>query len=194
MNRNLSSQTKTSLVFQIEDTGPGIAAEELPRLFKPFAQTQIGQQSMQGTGLGLAISQQFVRLMEGDITVSSQLGKGTIFTFDIQVILASEVADKTTLANWQAMRLEQNQPIDLSALTHPPAQLQSLTSQDLSSMPRAWAIALHQAVQILDEQQIIALLQQIPENQSNLYKALTDLVNNFRLDIIIELTQAYIDE
>jgi signal transduction histidine kinase len=194
MNRNLSSQRKTSLVFQIEDTGPGIAAEELPRLFKPFAQTQTGQQSMQGTGLGLAINQQFVRLMEGDITVSSQQGKGTTFTFDIQVTLVSDADEKTTFANWQAIRLEPNQPTDLTTSSYPLTPLKLPTSQDLSSMPREWAIALHQAVQILDEQQIIALLQQIPETQSELYKALTHLVNNFRLDIIIELTQAYIDE
>ncbi len=55
------------LIFEVEDTGTGIAAEELDNLFKPFAQTASGQQAQEGTGLGLAISRQFVRLMGGDM-------------------------------------------------------------------------------------------------------------------------------
>jgi PAS domain S-box-containing protein len=72
------------LFFFIEDTGFGIAPEELDRLFDPFVQTESGRKSQEGTGLGLPISQKFIQLMGGEITVSSQLGKGTIFKFDIQ--------------------------------------------------------------------------------------------------------------
>src|SRR5207237_3575713 len=46
------------LLFQIEDTGSGIAQSELATIFDHFVQTQTGRQSMQGTGLGLAISKQ----------------------------------------------------------------------------------------------------------------------------------------
>jgi len=74
------------LRFELEDTGSGIATDEMEKLFEAFVQTQTGRQSLSGTGLGLPISHQFVRLMGGDITVSSQLGKGTIIKFDIQVI------------------------------------------------------------------------------------------------------------
>jgi two-component system sensor histidine kinase/response regulator len=76
---------RTTLYFAIEDTGPGIAPEEIDQLFEAFGQTETGRQSNQGTGLGLAISQKFVQLMGGDISVSSILGRGTLFTFDIQV-------------------------------------------------------------------------------------------------------------
>jgi PAS domain S-box-containing protein len=71
--------------FEVEDTGVGIAGEELFNVFKPFVQTTSGRKSQEGTGLGLPISRKFIRLMGGNIAFSSGLGKGTTFTFDIKV-------------------------------------------------------------------------------------------------------------
>jgi signal transduction histidine kinase/FixJ family two-component response regulator len=79
------------IAFEIEDTGAGIAPEEIDNLFQAFVQTETGRQSQEGTGLGLPISKKFVELMGGKITVSSQLGKGTIFKFDIQAQEAEEI-------------------------------------------------------------------------------------------------------
>lgn len=76
------------LHFAIVDTGKGIAAEELDRLFQPFVQTASGLQSQEGTGLGLALSRQFVQLMGGDISLSSEVNCGSTFYFDIRVELA----------------------------------------------------------------------------------------------------------
>lgn len=73
------------ILFEIEDTGSGIAPEEINHLFKAFAQTESGRKHQEGTGLGLAISRKFIQLMGGDITVQSIRGQGTIFTFDILV-------------------------------------------------------------------------------------------------------------
>jgi PAS domain S-box-containing protein len=70
--------------FAVEDTGPGIAEQELDRLFKPFVQTDTGYKSQEGTGLGLAISQKFAQLMGGEITVCSTLGSGSTFQFQIE--------------------------------------------------------------------------------------------------------------
>jgi PAS domain S-box-containing protein len=67
------------LQVEIEDTGPGISAEDQDKLFRHFEQTKTGQQAGTGTGLGLAISREFVRLMGGTITVNSQVGKGSTF-------------------------------------------------------------------------------------------------------------------
>lgn len=80
--------TPITLTFEVEDTGLGIAADEIGDLFEAFKQTSSGQQSQEGTGLGLQISQQFVRLMGGEITVCSELGRGSCFTFQIQAELA----------------------------------------------------------------------------------------------------------
>ncbi|MBW4520275.1 MAG: PAS domain S-box protein [Scytolyngbya sp. HA4215-MV1] len=80
--------TPTKLFFEVEDTGSGIAPEEIQRLFKPFVQTRSGLTSSEGTGLGLAISHKFVELLGGAIVVTSTPGYGSRFCFDIQTTLA----------------------------------------------------------------------------------------------------------
>src|SRR5947209_82524 len=67
------------LRVEVEDTGPGISPDDQDKLFRHFEQTKTGQQAGTGTGLGLAISREFVRLMGGDITLSSQVGRGSVF-------------------------------------------------------------------------------------------------------------------
>jgi signal transduction histidine kinase/CheY-like chemotaxis protein len=71
--------------FVVTDSGRGIAEEELDQLFQPFHQTESGRASTEGTGLGLVISRSFVRLMGGDIDVTSTLGKGSTFQFTIDL-------------------------------------------------------------------------------------------------------------
>ncbi|MEI6500131.1 MAG: response regulator [Armatimonadota bacterium] len=71
------------LLAEIEDSGFGIDANEMGRLFQPFEQTTAGALTLKGTGLGLAISQEFANLMGGTITVSSVVGKGSIFRLEI---------------------------------------------------------------------------------------------------------------
>ncbi|TVQ51243.1 MAG: PAS domain S-box protein [Spirulina sp. DLM2.Bin59] len=73
------------LQFTVEDTGPGIAPEELDQLFQAFQQTAVGKASLEGTGLGLRISQQFAQLMGGNITVNSVVNQGSCFTFTAAV-------------------------------------------------------------------------------------------------------------
>jgi CheY-like chemotaxis protein len=70
------------LVMEVEDTGPGMGAEDRKRLFKPFV--QLGEAGTQkGTGLGLAISRQFIELMGGTINVESTPGKGSVFRVEV---------------------------------------------------------------------------------------------------------------
>jgi PAS domain S-box-containing protein len=77
------------LVTSVEDTGPGIEATEIGRLFDKFAQTSLGIRAG-GTGLGLAISREFARLLGGDVTVKSEPGKGSCFHFDIPLVEGRE--------------------------------------------------------------------------------------------------------
>jgi two-component system sensor histidine kinase/response regulator len=81
----LSGSSISHLVFEVEDTGLGIAPEEIDILFEPFTQTTIGRKSEGGTGLGLPISRSFVQLMGGTIAVNSTLNLGTTFQFYIQI-------------------------------------------------------------------------------------------------------------
>ncbi|MCY2990687.1 MAG: PAS domain S-box protein [Planctomycetota bacterium] len=78
------------LVAEVEDTGAGIAAEELGRLFQHFEQTASGRQAQEGTGLGLAISRQYAQLLGGDITVTSRVGQGSVFRLEMPIQEAAE--------------------------------------------------------------------------------------------------------
>ncbi|MEG4916968.1 GAF domain-containing protein [Microcoleus sp. B7-D4] len=98
------------LHFEIEDTGLGIAAEEMNKLFEPFEQTKTGQKSQQGTGLGLPISRKFVQMMGGDITVSSTPDLGSKFAFDIQISLATPSEIKILKPQKKVISLAPNQP------------------------------------------------------------------------------------
>ncbi|MGK7941052.1 MAG: response regulator, partial [Crocosphaera sp.] len=83
-NKSNSSQiSQLNLVFEVIDTGIGIASEEFDNLFQPFVQTQAGKTFTEGTGLGLAISKKFINLMGGNLNVISQLDVGTEFNFNI---------------------------------------------------------------------------------------------------------------
>ncbi len=79
----------THLLIEVEDTGPGINANELDHIFKPFVQLS-EDASRQGTGLGLAITRQFVELMGGQIDVESEPGKGTLFRIDLPLDAVDE--------------------------------------------------------------------------------------------------------
>ncbi|SDL69928.1 His Kinase A (phospho-acceptor) domain-containing protein [Pedobacter sp. ok626] len=74
------------LKVHVEDTGIGIAAEDLEFIFDEFA--QVYSATKQGTGLGLAICKKIVELQGGKIDVSSVLGKGSIFSFEIPYEIA----------------------------------------------------------------------------------------------------------
>lgn len=107
---DLDSASSCFLIFEISDTGPGIATDELELLFEAFVQTKTGKNSQEGTGLGLPISRNFVELMGGKMTVTSAVGVGTIFAFDtlISVIEAREIEGKKTAV--QVICLAPNQP------------------------------------------------------------------------------------
>lgn len=79
------------LAFEVEDTGVGIAPEEMADLFAQFEQTSSGRSSGTGTGLGLSISREYVRLMGGDLVVRSEPGVGSVFTFDICIQLDLDI-------------------------------------------------------------------------------------------------------
>lgn len=83
------------LKIQVSDTGVGIAHEDRDRIFSAFEQVSGQSRSgAQGTGLGLSITRRLVELMNGKITVSSEPGKGSIFTVSLTgVPLAEEPVD-----------------------------------------------------------------------------------------------------
>jgi PAS domain S-box-containing protein len=311
--------------FEVSDTGPGIAQEEIDSLFEPFTQTATGRESQQGTGLGLPISRSFVQLMGGDISVSSIVGQGATFKFDV-LLKTARVTDtqvqqpsqrviglapeqreyrllvvedtrvsrlllvklltsvgfqvreasngEEAIALWQswephlilmdmqmpvmdgyeatqqikshlqgqatviialtASAFEENRSHVLSvgcddfirkpfrepvlfskiadhlgvcyvyeqsaqpAATFTPqpkaTERYELSAASLSVMPSQWISQLHRAAEGCQDEEILALIEQIPEPHSSLKLALADLVDNFRLDLIIDLINASTNE
>jgi len=78
----------------VTDTGIGIAKEDQPRIFREFQQLDTGPgRREQGTGLGLALTRRFAQLHGGDVTVSSDLGHGSIFTLHLPIGTPEKTGD-----------------------------------------------------------------------------------------------------
>lgn len=307
------------LGFEVEDTGVGIAIDELDKIFEAFTQAQNARNCQEGTGLGLPISRKFVELMGGEISVRSQVGHGTIFEFVIKVstvnvtdlesqqpsrrVIALEpnqpryrilIVDdkwsnrqlllrllnpigfdiqeasngKEAIEMWQsfephliwmdmrmpvmdgyeatryiksqlkgqatailaltASTLEEERAVILStgcddfvrkpfreqvifdkiaeylAVRYVYEELASPTSttvktalslqEVLASMPLSWVDQLYQAADLIDNEQILQLLQQLKPNQEFFKQTLTEWVNSFRCDRIIDLIELYQQE
>lgn len=75
----------TTLLFEVVDTGVGIAKHEIGSLFEAFTQAEEGQKVYGGTGLGLAISQRLIEAMDGEIGVESKEGLGSTFWFSLEL-------------------------------------------------------------------------------------------------------------
>jgi signal transduction histidine kinase/DNA-binding NarL/FixJ family response regulator len=86
------------LRFDVADTGIGIAAAEVERIFDPFHQVRERNRPIEGTGLGLAISQRLVSLLGGKLTVMSTPAQGSTFSVEIEVQLGEAVVTRTTHA------------------------------------------------------------------------------------------------
>jgi two-component system sensor histidine kinase/response regulator len=88
----------SKLTIEIQDSGPGIPEDEMDRLFKHFEQTSSGINKGSGTGLGLALSRELALIMGGNISVTSEIGKGSVFTFQVEIKNGDpEAIEKNTL-------------------------------------------------------------------------------------------------
>jgi signal transduction histidine kinase/CheY-like chemotaxis protein len=96
-----------SLVFRVSDTGTGMTEKQMNRLFDEYTRFNTEtNRTAEGTGLGMAITKHLVDLMNGEITVESEPGKGSVFTVRIpQEVLGSGVLGKETVDNLRDFRL-----------------------------------------------------------------------------------------
>ncbi|HYE41914.1 MAG TPA: ATP-binding protein [Caulobacteraceae bacterium] len=80
------SERRARLLFEVMDTGPGIAPEHLEKLFRPFTQVDgSSTRKFGGAGIGLTLSQKLAQMMGGGLEVASEPGKGSIFTLSLEV-------------------------------------------------------------------------------------------------------------
>ena len=88
---DISVTSAQTLRFEVSDTGSGIPRDEHERIFQAFYQTREGIAKGEGTGLGLTISQEFVHLMGGEISLDSEPGRGSRFSFTLALPPADDV-------------------------------------------------------------------------------------------------------
>ncbi len=99
LDKEYLNDTNVTVKFTIADTGIGIAAANLAIIFDPFEQeSQHSDNNYGGTGLGLAITKRLVELHQSTISVASEPGKGTVFTFSILFNVAQNETGKENLA------------------------------------------------------------------------------------------------
>ncbi|MBE9205073.1 MASE1 domain-containing protein [Nostoc sp. LEGE 06077] len=89
--------------FQVEDTGVGMTTAQLQKIFLPFEQVGEIKKQAEGTGLGLAISQKIVYLMDSNLQVKSQVGQGSIFSFEVELPEAKQWAASSRIMSQGAI-------------------------------------------------------------------------------------------
>lgn len=96
---------QTSLVFSVKDTGIGIPADRMNRLFRPFSQVDASTtRKYGGTGLGLVISKRLVNMMGGTLEVESRVGEGSIFSFTLRMQHGLNRPDSTKQRGMEVLR------------------------------------------------------------------------------------------
>ncbi|MDG3443951.1 response regulator [Nitrospirillum amazonense] len=107
------------LEFSVTDTGPGMTEDQQARLFQKFTQADTSiNRKFGGTGLGLAISHQLVRLMGGDIAVTSSPGQGAAFSFAIplEVVSAKGRGGRAPVLNGRTALVVDDLPLNLAVM------------------------------------------------------------------------------
>ncbi len=147
VTQHLDTSTPQQLLFEIEDTGIGIAPENIGRMFEPFTRNDNRLQAQEGTGLGLPISRKFVRLMGGDMTLTSDVGRGTIVCFTIQ----AQVVDDTEMIKYTGVRLVHEEETPLNTPDAADADLPSALAQLPPDLPKQLLYAVkHSDVDLMD--------------------------------------------
>ncbi|MBU4261356.1 MAG: PocR ligand-binding domain-containing protein [Proteobacteria bacterium] len=96
--------------FEVQDSGPGIEADNLDRIFQPFEQLTNKPAAEPGTGLGLTICKQYVELMGGQLSVTSEVGMGSVFSFEIPLTVAPLTYTPTVHRHRPVIGIEEGQP------------------------------------------------------------------------------------
>ncbi|MGC2400833.1 MAG: PAS domain S-box protein [Acidobacteriaceae bacterium] len=162
----------------VKDTGPGIGAEEQSRLFQPFNQFKRGLQAQEGTGLGLSIGRSYARLMGGDLSVSTEVGRGSLFRFEIPI--EGSASAPLQAASPSGETVAPLEPAARSASSF-------ISPQQLSQLPRELIYQLHAAVNSGEKDRLDRLIGQISQYDRPAAEALQLFADNYDYDLLTTL-------
>ncbi len=173
VERQHETPTHVQVRFAVEDTGIGIAPQDLERIFLPFEQVKT-HATAEGTGLGLTIVQQLVTLMGGKLTVTSTVGVGTQFAFTVNLAIApgkAVVSPAVVPTGWAV-------PIVRPDVVVPPAD----------ELSRLHALARRGRLPAL-QRQLRELLHRFPE-----YKEFVEVLSPWLQECALEPLQAFVEQ
>ncbi|EAW35474.1 histidine kinase dimerization/phospho-acceptor domain-containing protein [Lyngbya sp. PCC 8106] len=184
--KNQPIDEHTLLHFEVEDTGLGINSNCIDSLlFNPFKST-LNVDLTDKIDLNWSISHEFIRLMGGELIAHPGVSQGSVFTFEINV-KAYTKADQTVPDSTI-------QPSQEPGIVFTPEVLHSekLCAQSLAMMPGSWVEQLYHSAAQCSDRQIQSLIERIPPEYSTLAQALKQLVEDFRFDVILDLSAPYV--
>jgi len=166
--------------FMVTDTGIGMTAANLAKLFTPFEQVSDWLHKSAGAGLGLSLAKQLVELMGGQIQVHSQLGQGSTFTVQVDFAESQE---------WQ--------PVSTSEADRVDNGLKVVNSDiPLKGPTAAQAAKLYDLCQMGDFMEILDLVAQLEQEDAELgpfVAQVRQLAKNFRAESIEELARRFME-
>jgi signal transduction histidine kinase/CheY-like chemotaxis protein len=102
------------ILFRVTDTGIGLSAEQIVRLFQPFTQADASTtRRFGGTGLGLALTRRFCQMMSGDVTVQSVPGEGSVFTIKLPATLSEVTAESAETPDLDVPNVPDDEPVPI---------------------------------------------------------------------------------
>jgi signal transduction histidine kinase/CheY-like chemotaxis protein len=123
VEKNADKNNDIALIFKVTDTGQGMAEEQVSKIFDAYSRFNLsGNRSIEGTGLGMTITQGLVKLMNGEISVESELGKGSAFSVRLpqKTIVGSSVLGKEMAENLQKFRLSSSSQLKKMQIVREP--------------------------------------------------------------------------
>jgi PAS domain S-box-containing protein len=193
------SNPQGTIRFEVKDTGIGINPQQLALIFQPFEQVGDSQYWTEGTGLGLAISKKIVELMGSKLQVTSKLGKGSTFWFEITVPFIQQASHY--LPNTSNIYSEKAEFLQ-SELQ--PESSNYFIKKDKNNFQKTIILPPKEEIEILYELALLGNIKKIKERADYLSKLdenyllfsnqLKDLAKNFEEKAILALIEKYLSQ
>ncbi len=175
-----------NLSFHIEDTGSGIATEQLELIFQPFQQGGEHRHLTPGSGLGLPLSLRFLEMMNSRLSVRSTVGKGSLFWFQLNL---PEVDEQGAVL----IDLHHEKPVDTAYVQ----TVETPIDSKLKIPPQAWLERCYDLALLGDVEGIyqqITALSALDDAYLPVIKKLKSLTEDFQVQKIRALIKSYLQE